>query len=676
VFREAADFMKINKNKNFKSIKTKMLKTLSIILIIALVIIGSVTIYLNYDSTMDLVDNNMLEMASLSADIVHKELSSSKAFVDSAGKKNGLVKGIAANDSNQMKAAINEMVSDFGYKSGDAIALNGISLIDKKTDYSGDEFFKKALAGEVFITDPMVDNSNNIVSYMAGPVWKDGIEGSSIIGVICFIPQSEYLNEILRNINVSEEGYAYILNKDGYTIAHKETQTVVERENIAQQAKTDSSLEPLAALENDMAAGNTGLGSYTYKGQNKFMAYNPIPETDGWSIAVVVPKYVFMTGTYYGIAITIVLIILAILAMLLVTYKAITNITKPIILCSNRLDKLAEGDLTTEIPVISTGDELEQLSASTHIIVKGMNTIIKDIEYLLSSMGNGNFDVRSQTPESYVGDFEAILISLRKINRNLSAALGSIALTAEQVFSGSRQVADGAESLSQGTTEQAASIEELAATINDIFVNVEKNRDNAIATSENAQIVKTEIEKSSNDMSEMLKAMDSINKSSHEVEDIIKVIEDIAFQTNILSLNAAVEAARAGDEGKGFMVVAEEVRELASKSAEASRNSADLVIASLKAVENGKKIAKKTANILFNTAENVDQAVEHMREISLSCEEQYVQVKQINEGADQIASVVQTNSATSEESAAISAELSGQAEALKNTVRKFNLRKD
>ena len=336
------------------------------------------------------------------------------------------------------------------------------------------------------------------------------------------------------------------------------------------------------------------------------------------------------------------------------------------------MEDMEEGHLDV-VAKYESRDELGMLANSIRATLKFLQDVIGDVDYLLTGFGNGDFTVSTRIGEKYVGDYKSLLTSMSKLKENLSGTLSQINQSADQVSAGSDQVSSGAQALSQGATEQASSVEELAATINEISNNIEQNAKNAELASTNSEHVKEQAEESGKRMQEMLSAMEDISNTSGEIGKIIKTIEDIAFQTNMLSLNAAVEAARAGAAGKGFAVVADEVRNLAAKSADASKNTSALIEGALQAVERGTKIANETASALNDVVSGVGDVAATIDQISSASKDQSDAVRQVTLGIDQISSVVQTSSATAEESAAASEELSGQAQILKNLVGQFRL---
>ena len=365
----------------------------------------------------------------------------------------------------------------------------------------------------------------------------------------------------------------------------------------------------------------------------------------------------------------------ALLTTIILAVDVTRRITKPIKEIEAAVKEMAGGNLDVTIAYESR-DELGSLSNSVREMTGRLKAIISDEAYVLGELATGNFNVLSRMADSYVGAFQGILEAMRGIKKSLNETLRQINQSADQVASGSEQVSSGAQALSQGATEQASSIEELAATINEISEQVKSNAENAMDVSAKAMQTGRQMAESNGQMQEMIAAMEEISNSSNEIGKIIKTIEDIAFQTNILALNAAVEAARAGSAGKGFAVVADEVRNLASKSADASKSTAALIEASLKAVENGTRIAGQTADFMTEVVEGTKVLTETIDKISEASNAQAASINQVTQGVDQISSVVQTNSATAEESAAASEELSGQAQILKRLVGRFTLQDD
>lgn len=351
------------------------------------------------------------------------------------------------------------------------------------------------------------------------------------------------------------------------------------------------------------------------------------------------------------------------------------SLTRPIREIEEAAMGMAKGCLDVTVDYQSM-DELGVLSESIRTLITNLKTIINDMDYLMGQMAEGNFDLKTGAEESYIGAFENLLLSIRKMNRKLSNALNQINISADQVSIGADQVSTASQTLSQGATEQASSIEELSATINDISKQVEDTAHNAEQSNEQTAKAGEEITDCNRQMQELISAMDDISQRSSEISKIIKTIEDIAFQTNILALNAAVEAARAGAAGKGFAVVADEVRNLASKSADASKNTAALIEGTVTAVGKGTELANDTAQSLFKVVESAQQVTGIVDKIAAAAGQQTVSVNQVTLAMNQIANVVQTNSATAEESAAASEELSGQAQLLKGLVAQFKIRKD
>ena len=373
------------------------------------------------------------------------------------------------------------------------------------------------------------------------------------------------------------------------------------------------------------------------------------------------------------LAVLVLIAVVALVVTLIMALSVTKSLTAPIKEIEQAASDMAAGKLDVKVNYVSQ-DELGVLSDKIRMLTQTLKEIISDEDYLLSEMADGRFDIKTRAEHRYIGDFAALLASIRRINTSLSDTLAQINQASDQVASGSDQVSAGAQALSQGATEQASSVQELSATISEISEKVKENAGAANEVSNQANVVGEEINASYQQMQELITAMHEISESSEQIRQISDTIENISFQTNILSLNAAVEAARVGVAGKGFAVVAEEVRSLAIKSAEAAKDTASLIQNSLASVERGTHLADSTAKSLTTVVEGAAQITATINHISDASTEQSDSISQVAVGIDQISSVVQTNSATAEESAATSEELSSQAQLLKELVARFRLK--
>jgi len=369
--------------------------------------------------------------------------------------------------------------------------------------------------------------------------------------------------------------------------------------------------------------------------------------------------------------------VLVVLSVVIMSVFVTHSVSRPLFKLTRLARNMEHGELGlgSGQPVemkIRSKDEIGYLATIFENTIQRMRDYIGEISAILAAISEGNLTTGTQ--QDYVGDFASIKGSLDGILDKLNLTMSQIVESTEYVSSGAEQVSVGAQALSQGAVEQASTVEALEMNMREVSRKVTQSAENAEQASRNVEMVGAQIMESNEKMQEMIEAMQEISDSSNEISKIIKTIESIASQTNILALNAAVEAARAGETGKGFAVVAEEVRALASKSAEASKSTANLIERSIERVNHGAMIVNETASQLAAVVAGASEVVETTNEIAETSRMQAQAISDIQESISQISCVVQTNSATAQESAATSEELSAQANVLKNLTGMFRVK--
>lgn len=654
------------KEGEFVSIEKKISSRFAQTILICCIILGVVTSVLSYISSISAISETINNTSDVAADYVAAAL---ETYIAIAYETGSIARLADPERSAQEKGDIlAQKVKEYGFDGGYLLDSSGIDVITG-TDLSDRDYFKEAMKGNTFVSTPAYSEVTKTVSYaIAAPLWQDGIPGTTPVGAVVYVPNGEFLNNIMRSIKVGEGGTAFMLDANGITIADVDSTLVGVEDSIA-LGDTNPRLKKYSAICKKMVAGENGTGTYSYGGATKVVAYSPLKDMNGWSIGIAAVRNEFLGMFYLSLAATVIFVIIFLIFGIRSGVKLGKNVIKPIAAVVGRLELLAAGDLHSDTPVPEENDETATLMYCLAETIQDLKVVISDISEHLAELSAGNFMI--SVDGEFKGDFAQISESFKGIIASLSAAMRDIDGNAQSVQKGAMDLAGASQVLAEGATDQASAIEELTATITDISEKIYVNAQNAEKARTIVAGMNGQITESNEYMKKNTEAMDRIREASDKIAEIISSIEEIADQTTLLALNASIEAARAGENGRGFAVVATQVGALADQSSEAAKNTKNMIQNAITAVEEGMQLANATAESLLAVVDNARIVNESMTEIAEASDNQAVAAAQITEGINQIAGVVESNSATSQESAAASEELSSQADMLKELVGRF-----
>ena len=647
-------------------IKYKVLDIFVIICIVMMVSMIAITSYFNYVGVIKTLESTLMETVEATSHRVSNYFETYKVLASNIATQPLFATPLNVDKEEKLKA-LQEIQKRYEFLSVDLADEEGNTLLTNTSIKERVHFKKVKETKEPYIADLYVrPDTKDLIVGVCAPILVDGtFKGAIIISV-----DGIFLSDLATEIKVGKEGTSEIQNKEGTVIGAEDVNRVIEKWNTIEAAKENPKLNKLAAIENKRRTGEPGIEKY-YEGMTaKLKAYAPIPGTDGWTVDITVREIEFTKYNTVTIMITVVVGIALLIVTVVLFKKRMDYIVEPINKVTEMAKKVAEGQYDTVLEV-SSKDESGRLAESMMQMTKTTNEVISDLCKVLKALGEGDFTAKPSV--AYIGVFKEVEDAMNQIAMKMTATIQRIHQSADEVLAGSSQVAKGASELALGATEQASVVEEFMTSTEEIAHNIEESVNEIHKTTEQSNVAKEKVDESKDKMLILVEAMEKITTSSRNVVEVVKVIEHIAEQTNLLALNAAIESARAGDAGRGFGVVANEIRDLANKSSETVKQIEGIIGESLRSVNEGKLLTDETVESLDEVVESVNETTLISQKLLQNSEVQKQMLQELLKGTDQISQVAESNSAHSEESAAVSEELMAQAENLKILIDQFKI---
>lgn len=517
-------------------------------------------------------------------------------------------------------------------------------------------------------TDNLTTSSSTVFQEKPGivmgmPVKADGETALYVVGVYKY----DTLNDVISGINLGRDGMAFMVNREGIITGHPDESLVLERRTLAELSEGDE--ETLKRV----TTGETGAIEFPVEGEKMLVAFSPVRGTQ-WSLVIQIPKsdYDHFINAAMMVAVLATLAGLAV-SILLILHLA-RSISRPVKNVTNRMVALSDGDLHTEVVSVHSGDELEVMTRTLDATVEAVNRYISDIQQVLNSIAQGDLCVEPQ--EGYKGDFALIRASLKTIIGSMSKTLGGFRAAAFRLADMAEELNRQSGQLHQDSVEQNQSAGALVHEVTNVKERLLSVSENSSQTRTRTEEIARCVQEANTRMASLSGAMDDISANAREITKIARVIGDIAFQTNILALNASVEAARAGSAGEGFAVVAQEVGQLASRSAKAAQSASRIVNNTTSIIQTGVELTADTAGSLQAISSVSDQISAITDQLVAAVREQERALAIMDERIENISTIADRNLQNAVGTEQSSGQLAKEAEELQAQVKEFVLKED